>query len=92
MSVDSDDESFDEDAYNEAMDAELTSSVVGDTFERDVHGQVDIDQNLLQNMLESHASQGGAPGPASQLMAKLNIQSPAEPHLEGRESVGDAEE
>lgn len=36
--------------------------------------EVDMDVNLLKYMLESHAAQDGASGPASQLLSQLGFQ------------------
>ena len=85
--LDSDDESqasfgseegFD-DAYAQIMEEELRNSTLSETFECDDMGAVDIDKNLMKNMFESHASQDGAYGPASQLFSQLGLHFPVLP-------------
>jgi len=84
--IDSDDESqsfgseegFD-DAYAQAMEEQLRNTTVSETFERDADGAVDIDKNLMKNMFESHASQDGTYGPASQLFSQLGLSFPSLP-------------
>jgi hypothetical protein len=39
----------------------------------EVTSEVDTRLNLLTHLLESHASQGGAPGPASNLLGLLGL-------------------
>jgi hypothetical protein len=64
------------------LDEELAHSTLAESFERygdddDVH----IEKNLLKNLLESHASQGGASGPASNLLSQLGVSMPSPPSL-----------
>eukprot|EP00602_Paraphysomonas_sp_CaronLab_P012394 CAMPEP_0185040924 /NCGR_PEP_ID=MMETSP1103-20130426/39591_1 /TAXON_ID=36769 /ORGANISM="Paraphysomonas bandaiensis, Strain Caron Lab Isolate" /LENGTH=910 /DNA_ID=CAMNT_0027580445 /DNA_START=23 /DNA_END=2752 /DNA_ORIENTATION=+ len=79
--------------YMDAMEAELSGSTMLETFERysaDVDAEngedglyrpVDIEANLLKNLLESHASQMGSAGPASNLLSQLGIDLPPPPSL-----------
>lgn len=43
--------------------------------------EVDVDLNFLKYLLESHASQLGAAGPATQLFSQLGIQLPHLPPM-----------
>ena len=67
---------FDDDVYAKAMEEQLKGTTLEETFERDTFGDVDLEKNLLKNLLESHASQDGKHGPASQLMSQLGVQFP----------------
>ena len=63
------------------MDLELSQSTLIESFERyDPNSyDVDIEKNLLTNLLESHASQMGVAGPASNLLSQLGLQMPSPP-------------
>ena len=82
---DSDDECddgdpFDDDEYQAAMMDELMQTTLAESFERTPDGQdVDVERNLLAHLLESHASQMGASGPASVMLAQLGIKLPDPP-------------
>ena len=88
---DSDD--FDEEEYAQLMDLELQTSSLAKSFERKAKtdsdsgelGEVDMYKNLLANLLESHASQEGLPGPASQLLSQLGLNLPPPPSLSEKE-------
>lgn len=49
-------------------------------------GTVDVDLNFLKYLLESHASQLGGAGPATQLLSQLGIQLPHLPPMNTREN------
>lgn len=57
---------------------ELSQSTLIESFERydDTLADVDIEKNLLTNLLESHASQMGSSGPASNLLSQIGIKLP----------------
>lgn len=48
---------------------------------------VDVDLNFLKYLLESHASQLGSAGPATQLFSQLGIQLPHLPPMNTKENT-----
>ncbi len=97
VSKDDGEEGLDFDEYQEAMERELQASSMVHTFERgppsldNALGEVDIDKNLMQNLLEAHASQEPEGiGPAAHLLSLLGSQFP-DPDAES-ESESDDED
>lgn len=80
-SEDSDDEmAFDDFDYEAMMENELLDSTLAASFVRTEDGrEVDVEQNLLTHLLESHASQLGGAGPASTLLSQMGISLPKPP-------------
>jgi len=80
-SEDSDDEAaFDDFDYEAMMENELLDSTLAASFVRTEDGRdVDVEQNLLTHLLESHASQLGGAGPASTLLSQMGISLPKPP-------------
>ena len=101
--TDSDDDAAFMEEYDAAMEAELSSSNLAQSFARpaaapepglskptaaagsgpadeqgvqDSLAPVDLDLNLVQNLLESYASQQGMPGPASNIAGLLGLSLP----------------
>ena len=64
------------------MAAELQGSTIRETYEYNDNNEVDVEASLLKHLLESHASQDGGPGPASQLLAQLGIRLPDTPNID----------
>ena len=64
------------------MAEELEGSTIRETYEYDNNNEVDVEASLLKHLLESHASQDGGPGPASQLLAQLGITLPSMPKVD----------
>ncbi|RWS17674.1 protein SGT1-like isoform X2 [Dinothrombium tinctorium] len=77
--------------YMEAMDKELAKTNVGLSFEKKAkpplavveddsddsdYTPVDVDLNALKNILESYQSQGGLPGPASNILSSMGVHLP----------------
>lgn len=70
-------------SYMDAMDRELASTSVAQSFERASDGDkfddienfkpVDIDMTALKNMLESYEAQMGGPGPASNMLGPMGV-------------------
>lgn len=59
------------------MDHELSSTKVGKSFSNnDKDGNVDIDVNLMQNLLESFDAQQGLSGPMSNIIGSLGMDLP----------------
>jgi hypothetical protein len=48
-------------------------------------GRADLAYNLVVNLVESVGSQGGAAGPATNLLGGLQVPVPPEWHMAGRE-------
>lgn len=72
--------------YAKQMDSELSSTTLAESFEMISNSEnetndVDIEKNLLKYLMESHASQLGMPGPATQLLSQLNLSLPLPPPL-----------
>jgi hypothetical protein len=64
------------------LDDELADSTLAESFERyDGSEGIDVEKNLLKNLLESHASQMGSSGPASNLLSQLGVSMPSAPTL-----------
>ncbi|RPA82246.1 SGT1-domain-containing protein [Ascobolus immersus RN42] len=75
------DEARESAAIKEHMDlvgAELrqAGAISDNDSDEDEDGELDIDYNLAKNLLESFKSQGGMPGPAGNLLARMGIVLP----------------
>lgn len=77
--------------YSKYMDAELSSTTLAESFEKTLNSEddsaddVDVEKNLLKYLMESHASQLGLPGPASQLLSQLNLSLPLPPPMNSKQ-------
>ena len=73
---------LDFDEYQEAMERELQGSSMAHTFERGPPsvdnglGDIDIDKNLVQNLMEAQVSQGAEGGPTAHLLSLFGSRFP----------------
>lgn len=64
-------EDEDLESYMKSLDAQLSAHEHLDSFQRDKHGNVAVDFNLLRNLVESIEAAGGEFGPADGILANL---------------------